>query len=171
MFTLSDQLRTIPLPLTGTLHERLSLAESGSSHFSVLHTTWNTTYFDSIQFFNLESSFITTIFCPGHCKMRTSWVALSSIWLLASTAIASTPLQHCTVREEIKTDLCFAVSSWKNSTTGTNDLSLQISARFAVAATGWAAVGIGEKMNQALVFVMYPGGREGGMSSLFPSHL
>lgn len=93
--------------------------------------------------------------------MKTSWSTLLPIWLLSSIAAASTPLQYCSVNEETKTDLCFAVASWKNSTTEANDLSLHISAKFVVDATGWAAVGIGEKMNNALMFVIYPGGQEG----------
>ncbi|CZR53543.1 uncharacterized protein PAC_03422 [Phialocephala subalpina] len=93
--------------------------------------------------------------------MKTSWFPLLSVWLLNSLVAASSPLQFCSVSEPKKTDLCFAVASSKNSTTQKNDLSLHISAKFVVDATGWAAVGIGEGMDNALMFVMYPGGEEG----------
>lgn len=97
--------------------------------------------------------------------MKPSWQSVILLLSgLISTAATSTPLQHCALNEVFKTDICFAVSTWKNSTTNQNDISLHISARFPVEATGWAAVGIGPKMNQALMFVMYPGGVEGGMS-------
>lgn len=74
---------------------------------------------------------------------------------------ASTPLQYCALNEDMKTDICFAVASSKNSSTQANDLSLHISAKFVVDATGWAAVGIGGRMDNALMFVMYPGGVNG----------
>lgn len=96
--------------------------------------------------------------------MRSSWFTLLPVWLLNSAVSALSPLQFCSVNEPRKTDLCFAVASSNNITTQKHDLSLHISAKFVVDATGWAAVGIGQTMDNALMFVMYPGGEEGRKS-------
>ncbi|KUJ08943.1 CBD9-like protein [Mollisia scopiformis] len=93
--------------------------------------------------------------------MKTSWLTILPVWLLGTIVTASTPLQYCSVDAEEKTDLCFAVASFKNSTTQANDLSLHISTKFVVDATGWASVAIGPKMDNALMFIMYPGGEQG----------
>jgi hypothetical protein len=71
-------------------------------------------------------------------------------------------LQFCNVDPQYKTDLCFAVRSSTNITTGREDLSLHLSAKFEDR-IGWAAVGIGEEMGGALMFVLYPGAEVGGM--------
>lgn len=78
---------------------------------------------------------------------------------------AISPVQFCQVNTEAskQTDLCFAVASWKNATTEKKDVSLHFSVRFKER-NGWAAFGVGGHMKGALMFVMYPGDGEGGLS-------
>lgn len=100
--------------------------------------------------------------------MRFSQSSILPTGLLISTAVAhpplhAAPIQFCQVDTERLSDQCLAISSHTNSTTLKNDLSLQFSARFFENRNGWAAFGVGEKMDSALMFVMYPGVNDGGM--------
>jgi hypothetical protein len=87
---------------------------------------------------------------------------LSTLLLLsgfsATSASASPSTQFCTTstKQDVNTDLCFAVASSHNETTDAKDLSLHLSARFPDQNTGWAAVGIGSHMKGSLMFAMYP---------------
>jgi hypothetical protein len=102
--------------------------------------------------------------------MKISWISL----LLACSAAVSaheededvevSALQFCAFNEVRKADLCLAVTSAKNSTTGKNDLSMHLSVVF-VDRMGWASVGIGEKMAGSLMFFIYPGVADGGKFS------
>lgn len=89
-----------------------------------------------------------------HAKMRTPFTALS---LLALFPSISASLQFCKRDAAKETDLCLAVASSHNASTHVNDVSLHLSVRFSAPATGWAAVGVGEQMKGALMFVLYPG--------------
>lgn len=82
--------------------------------------------------------------------------------LIAFLAILSLgeALQFCRV-EAKRTNLCFAVASYKNHTTKAKDVSLHFSAGFE-GRNGWAAIGIGLKMAGSLMVVMYPGDQDGG---------
>jgi hypothetical protein len=73
-----------------------------------------------------------------------------------------TPVQLCQVNDGRKTDMCLALTSHTNTSTNSKDLQLHLSVRFYEERTGWAAFGIGEKMHTGLMFVMYPGAKEGG---------
>jgi hypothetical protein len=75
---------------------------------------------------------------------------------------AGASLQYCRVHEGMKSDLCLALASHTNSTTGKKDLSLHLSVHFFQERTGWAAFGVGDKMDKALMFVLYPGVKDGG---------
>lgn len=81
---------------------------------------------------------------------------LPSVFLVAATASLGSALQFCKIDLDHSTDLCLAVSSATNTSTGQDDLSIQFSAKFEEE-NGWAAVGFGEEMSGALMFVMYPG--------------
>lgn len=85
--------------------------------------------------------------------------------MLAGASVTSA-LQFCQLVPEYKTNLCLAVTSGTNTTTGKNDLSMHMSVDF-TDRIGWAAVGIGEEMSGALMFVMFPGVEVGGKSSPF----
>jgi hypothetical protein len=72
------------------------------------------------------------------------------------------PVQLCQVNYGRKTDACLAATSNTNISTNTKDLQLHLSVRFFDEREGWAAYGIGEKMDSALMFVMYPGVEDEG---------
>lgn len=90
---------------------------------------------------------------------------LLSLSLMLVGASVTSALQFCQVVPEYKTDLCLAVTSGINTTTGKNDLSMHMSVDFKDR-VGWAAVGVGEEMSGALMFVMFPGAKVGGKSSI-----
>jgi hypothetical protein len=100
-----------------------------------------------------------------------STVALLSTLLLlsgfsATSASASPSTQFCTTstKQDVNTDLCFAVASSHNETTNAKDLSLHLSARFPDQNTGWAAVGIGSHMQGSLMFALYPSSTDGSVA-------
>ncbi len=105
--------------------------------------------------------------------MNLSFVTLFTFLLLVSSSAArddeaSAPtLQFCAVDTTQQTDLCFALASAQNSTTLAKDLSLHLSVKFFGEKRGWAAVGVGEKMSGALMFVLYPGFDDGGTCFIF----
>lgn len=72
------------------------------------------------------------------------------------------PVQLCEVDQGRNTDACLAMISYINASTNEKDLRLHLSARFFDERQGWVAFGIGEKMDEALMFVMYPGVRDNG---------
>jgi hypothetical protein len=101
--------------------------------------------------------------------LPSSFTSLFAALLLTTQAGAhddepptSPTLQFCAVDNAQTTDICLALTSAQNSTTQANDLSLQLSVRFFAEKTGWAAVGVGEEMDGALMFVLYPGFEDGG---------
>ncbi|KAH9208300.1 hypothetical protein DL95DRAFT_395411 [Leptodontidium sp. 2 PMI_412] len=87
------------------------------------------------------------------------WTLVAILALLNLTEA----LQFCRV-EAKRTDLCFAVASYKNHTTKAKDVSLHFSARFE-GRNGWAAFGLGSKMAGSLIFVMYPGDQDGDVTT------
>ncbi|KAL2066753.1 hypothetical protein VTL71DRAFT_2825 [Oculimacula yallundae] len=86
-----------------------------------------------------------------------SLVALSALLSLTEA------LQFCHV-EAKRTDLCFAVASYKNHTTEEKDVSIHLAARFE-GRNGWTAIGIGKEMKGALMVVMYPGDQDGDITT------
>lgn len=82
-------------------------------------------------------------------------------YLLQSVSAA----QYCMVDPDRNVNACVGMSSFANHTTGNTDLYLVISAYFQ-APQGWAGLGTGGKMDNSLMFVVYPGDVYGG--ELFP---
>lgn len=87
--------------------------------------------------------------------------AMNIAWLLLISTTLVSALQFCQLDVARKTDLCFAITSATNATTGKNDVSINLSVAFKER-NGWAGIGIGDKMDGALMFVMYPGENDGG---------
>lgn len=108
-------------------------------------------------------SFLPRVLSSVNMKIS-SFTTLLSLLLLTSFSAA---LQFCKIDEEKKTDLCLALASSHNTTTHAKDLSLHLSVQFPARNTGWAAVGVGEEMKGALMFVLYPGIDDGCSFSPF----
>lgn len=67
---------------------------------------------------------------------------------------------------DISSNLGFALSTTQNATS--TDLLFQVSAP---KSAGWGAVGIGDKMDGALMFIIYPSTQDDGKSFAFLRHL
>ncbi|XMA10274.1 hypothetical protein WAI453_003065 [Rhynchosporium graminicola] len=93
-----------------------------------------------------------------HQSRGLKFIVLSAIVSLSSA------LQSCHRVDPKRVDICFAVSSYKNHTTDTKDVSIHFSARFE-GRKGWAAVGIGGEMKGGLMVVMYPGVKDGDVTT------
>lgn len=69
--------------------------------------------------------------------------------------------QYCMVDPARYVNACVGISSYANHTTGNSDYYFVISALFHPP-LGWAGFGSGGKMENSLMFLMYPGDRYGG---------
>jgi len=88
---------------------------------------------------------------------------LTSVLLLTRLASFSTALQvqFCHQRAIRRTDLCLAITTTLNATTGDPDLNLHLSAKLPNPGKGWVGFGVGLVMDQSLMFSMYGGKEEG----------
>lgn len=75
-------------------------------------------------------------------------------------------MQYCRVDVEQKLDFCATLSSFHNISSQTNDLYIRTSTKFNQR-MGWSALGIGDTMSEALMFIFYPGVHEGGKHEYF----
>jgi len=82
---------------------------------------------------------------------------------LASLTTAQ-QVQFCHQRAIRKSDICLAITTSLNSTTGDTDLNLHLSARLPEPGKGWVGFGVGAKMDHALMFSMYGGAEEGSVT-------
>lgn len=64
-------------------------------------------------------------------------------------------MQYCRVDLEEGVDFCASFSSYANPSSGKTDLYVRTSTKFRNK-LGWSAVGTGETMTGALMFVFYP---------------
>ncbi|KZZ89297.1 Carbohydrate-binding domain family 9-like protein [Ascosphaera apis ARSEF 7405] len=79
-------------------------------------------------------------------------------------ARSQTPVQYCQSDESQGIDTCIAVVAAKhNESSATNDLYIRISAVFPHR-LGWAAFGTGNAMEGSLMFIIYPGEGEHGIT-------
>ena len=92
--------------------------------------------------------------------MKSLLLLLSTLSLNLLTVAYGQNVQFCQVDVERKSDLCIAVSSVHNASTNAYDLYMTFSLLFEKR-QGWCAFGIGDVMDGALMFVMYPGKNEG----------
>lgn len=79
-------------------------------------------------------------------------------------SLATAQVQFCHVDKIFELDLCLALSTAYNSTSKGYDHYMTFSGRYE-RGRGWNAVGIGEKMDKALMFVLYPGREIEGVDS------
>lgn len=75
--------------------------------------------------------------------------------LLTAFAFAYSPAQYCRVDDELGVDFCASITSHGNESTTNVDLYIRTSSRFR-SRNGWSAIGTGETMSGALMFVFYP---------------
>jgi hypothetical protein len=88
-------------------------------------------------------------------KLQILWVFPTLIHSLSAQQ------QACVQDAESMTDICVAYASYQNASTGNDDLYLDLSSKFHDR-VGWAALGLGQEMAGALMFVMYPGRQQDG---------
>lgn len=102
--------------------------------------------------------------------MNLRFFSLSALFSSLALYVCGQSVQFCRVDVERKSDLCVAISSIHNATTDSYDLYMTFSLLFEKR-QGWCAFGIGDAMDGALMFVMYPGKIDGGKYSLrFAGH-
>jgi hypothetical protein len=75
--------------------------------------------------------------------------------LLVTLTSAFSPAQYCRVDEELGVDFCASITSFANVSSTNADVYIRISSRFR-SKNGWSAIGTGETMAGALMFVFYP---------------
>jgi len=82
-------------------------------------------------------------------------------FLLFITLTATQQVQFCHQRAIRKSDICLALTTSPNSTTGDTDLNLHLSAKLPEQGKGWVGFGVGMEMDHSLMFSMYSGTKEG----------
>lgn len=102
---------------------------------------------------------------------------LSLIALLAVLKPTNAASQFCEVNEIEQRDVCVAINTFHNASSGANDFYMTMSAKFP-RGFGWVAIGSGYIMHRSLMFIMYPGKEPGSVivgprstSSVYPSHI
>ena len=58
----------------------------------------------------------------------------------------------------------------QNTSSGERDLLLSVFAQLGKDGSGWAAVGVGGVMSNALMFIIYPGGKKGATQKMQARH-
>jgi hypothetical protein len=69
-------------------------------------------------------------------------------------------VQICHINSRLHTDMCVAMKSVKSHSRG-HDLLMTFSIKF-YQGSGWAAFGVGNLMERALMFILWPGEYDGG---------
>lgn len=87
--------------------------------------------------------------------------------LLCHIHFARGSLQYCHENAQVPVHFCFAVETWRNTSTSATDLLVTLGYQ-RVFDGGWTAVGIGSGMFGALMFVEYAG--EGRSESPYPAY-
>ena len=70
--------------------------------------------------------------------------------------------QFCTVHSVDGVDNCITLATWHNDTSGASDFYISLSGEFH-GDRGWAGFGTGEGMAESMMFVFYPGAKDGGI--------
>ncbi|KAG9194334.1 hypothetical protein G6011_04369 [Alternaria panax] len=85
---------------------------------------------------------------------------LTSLFAIISICRGSDPVQICHIDPALHSDACMAVKTVKSQHERGHDLLMTFSVKFHQR-SGWAAFGVGQTMNRALMFVLWPGEQEG----------
>jgi hypothetical protein len=94
-----------------------------------------------------------------------NWVSILFTLLVGfiHTCRGSKSVQICHTNSALHTDMCVAMKSIKSQLRG-HDLLMTFSIKFHQG-SGWAAFGVGNLMDRAQMFVLWPGEHEGSESS------
>ncbi|OAG17159.1 CBD9-like protein [Alternaria alternata] len=85
---------------------------------------------------------------------------ITSLFAVINVCRASDPVQTCHIDSGLYSDACMAIKTVKSQHTRGHDLLMTFSVKFHQR-NGWAAFGVGEIMDRALMFVLWPGEQEG----------
>ena len=88
-------------------------------------------------------------------------ILLTSLFAVINVCRGSEPVQICHIEPALHSDACMAVKTVKSQYERGHDLFMTFSVKFHQR-SGWAAFGVGDKMDRALMFVLWPGKNEGG---------
>ena len=88
-------------------------------------------------------------------------VFFTFLFIIINTCRGSEPAQICHVNPTRYTDMCMAVKTVKSQHERGHDLLMTFSVKFHEG-IGWAAFGVGDIMERALMFVLWPGEQDGG---------
>lgn len=94
--------------------------------------------------------------------MYTQYLLIITLYIVLTAA----QVQFCHVDQVFSLDLCLTLSTAYNSTSGEHDYYVTFSGLFK-RGRGWNAFGIGERMDGALMFVLYPGREVQGSDFFF----
>ena len=86
---------------------------------------------------------------------------LALLFLVINICKGSEPAQICHLKPKLHTDACMAVKSLKSKHERGHNLLMTFSVKFHHG-SGWVAFGVGDVMDRALMFVLWPGDKEGG---------
>jgi hypothetical protein len=94
-------------------------------------------------------------------------IFLTLFFVVINVCRGSEPVQICQIDPALHTNICMAVRIIKSQHQRGHDLLMTFSVRF-YQGTGWAAFGVGDRMERALMFALWPGTHEGGESPNLP---
>ena len=86
---------------------------------------------------------------------------LTSLLSMANVCQGSESVQICHVEPALHSDACLALKAAKSQHARGHDLLMTFSIKFHQN-SGWAAFAVGDNMDRALMFVLWPGEHEGG---------
>jgi hypothetical protein len=86
-------------------------------------------------------------------------ILLTSLFAVINICRGLEPVQICHADPTLHTDACMAVTTIKSQHERGNDLLMTFSIRF-YQGNGWVAFGVGDIMDRALMFVLWPGEQE-----------
>ena len=94
-------------------------------------------------------------------NMKRVNIFLTSLFAAINVSRGSEPVQICHIEPALHSDACVAVKTVKSQHERGHDLFMTFSVKFHQH-SGWAAFGVGDKMDRALMFALWPGEQEGG---------
>lgn len=86
---------------------------------------------------------------------------LTLLFAVINVCRGSVPVQICHIEPALHSDACLAVKTVKSQHARGHDLLMTFSIKFHQG-SGWAAFAVGDHMDRALMFVLWPGEHEGG---------
>jgi hypothetical protein len=88
-------------------------------------------------------------------------IFLTSLFAAINVYRESEPVQICHIEPALHSDACVAVKTVKSQHERGHNLLMTFSVKFHQR-SGWAAFGVGDILDRALMFALWPGEQEGG---------